>query len=49
MPEPSYEDLEKEITLDDIDFSDLEARYAVDADIGLENYVVVDGAPKAPA
>lgn len=49
MSEPSYEDLEKEINLDDIDFSDLEAKYQVDADVGLENYVVVDGAPKAPA
>lgn len=49
MPEPSYEDLEKEIQIDDIDFSDLEAKYAINEDIGLENYVVVDGAPKAPA
>lgn len=48
MAEPSYEDLEKEISLDDIDFSDLEAKYAVNADLGLETYVVVDGAPKAP-
>lgn len=49
MPEPTYEELEKEIRLDDIDFFDLEERYAVKADFGLENYVVVDGAPKAPA
>lgn len=48
MAEPNYAHLEKEISLDDIDFSDLEAKYAVDADLGLENYVVVDGAPKAP-
>lgn len=48
MTEPSYEDLEKEISIDDIDFSDLEAKYAVNADLGLETYVVVDGAPKAP-
>lgn len=48
MPE-RYEDLESEINLDDLDFSDLEAKYTVDPDFGLENYVVVDGAPKAPA
>lgn len=48
MPEPTYEELEKEISLDDIDFSDLEAKYTVDPDFGLENYVVLDGAPKAP-
>lgn len=48
MPGPTYEELEKEISLDDIDFSDLEAKYSVNADFGLENYVVLDGAPKAP-
>lgn len=49
MREPTYEELEKEIKLDDIDFSDLEAKFSVDEDLGLENYVVVDGIPKAPA
>lgn len=46
---PTNEELEAQINLDDIDFSDLEAKYAVSADLGSENYVVVDGAPKAPA
>ncbi|WPK23939.1 hypothetical protein PUMCH_001189 [Australozyma saopauloensis] len=46
---PSLKELESQINLDDIDFSDLEAKYAVSADLGSENYVVVDGAPKAPA
>lgn len=41
-------DLENEIKLDDIDFSDLEAKYAVDPNVGLDNYVLVDGAPIAP-
>ncbi|KAF5094297.1 hypothetical protein D0Z03_002126 [Geotrichum reessii] len=31
-----------------IDFSDLERKYAVTLDEGLESFVVVDGAPKAP-
>lgn len=48
MSDLSYEELEKEIQLDDIDFSDLEAKYAVTSDLGLENFVVVDGAPQAP-
>lgn len=38
-------ELEQEIRLDDIDFSDLEAQYSVSADFGLDNYIVVDGAP----
>lgn len=42
------EDLETEINLDDIDFSDLEAKYTVNPHFGLDNYVVVDGAPVAP-
>lgn len=46
---PSLKELEAQIVLDDIDFSDLEAKYAVSDDLGSENYVVVDGAPKAPA
>ncbi|CAH6718939.1 eukaryotic translation initiation factor 3 subunit B [[Candida] jaroonii] len=41
----SYSELEQEIRLDDIDFSDLEAQYSVSADFGLDNYIVVDGAP----
>lgn len=49
MSEFSDAELEKQISLDDIDFSDLEAKYSVNADLGLENYVVVDGTPKAPA
>lgn len=32
----------------DIDFSDLERKYAVNLDEGIESFVVVDGAPKAP-
>ncbi|EMG47628.1 PRT1 Eukaryotic translation initiation factor 3 subunit B [Candida maltosa Xu316] len=44
--EEDYLQLEKEINLDDIDFSDLEQKYEVD--IGLDNYVIVDGAPVAP-
>ncbi|CUM66811.1 uncharacterized protein PRCAT00004494001 [Priceomyces carsonii] len=42
------EDLEQEIRLDDIDFSDLEEKYTVKPDFGVDNYVVVDGAPIAP-
>ncbi|GBL48294.1 eukaryotic_translation_initiation_factor_3_subunit_B [Candidozyma auris] len=49
MPAFTYEELEKEVTLDDIDFSDLEAKYQVSPDLGLDNYVIVDGTPKAPA
>lgn len=45
----NYNDLEKEINLDDVDFSDLEAKYSVDQDFGLDNYVVVDGAPVTTA
>ncbi|ANB11070.1 Prt1p [Sugiyamaella lignohabitans] len=33
----------------DIDFSDLEAKYATNPDDGLETFVVVDGAPIVPA
>lgn len=32
----------------DIDFSDLERKYAVSLDEGIETFIVVDGAPKAP-
>lgn len=48
MSEPTYldADIEKEIDLTDIDFSDLEEQYQVSID--LNNYVVVDGAPIAP-
>ncbi|EGW29938.1 uncharacterized protein SPAPADRAFT_63565 [Spathaspora passalidarum NRRL Y-27907] len=46
LTEEEYLQLEKEINLDDIDFSDLEEKYEVDT--GLDNYVVVDGAPIAP-
>ncbi|ODV79456.1 translation initiation factor eIF3 subunit [Suhomyces tanzawaensis NRRL Y-17324] len=42
----NYEELEKEIRLDDIDFSDLEEKFEVN--VGLDNFVVVDGAPIAP-
>lgn len=49
MTEEEYiRDLESQITLDDVDFTDLEAKYQVSADFGLDNYVVVDGAPVAP-
>lgn len=41
----SYTDLEKEIRLDDIDFSDLETQYNVEQEIGLDKYIVIDGAP----
>jgi translation initiation factor 3 subunit B len=44
--EEAYLELEKEINLDDIDFTDLEEQYQVNVD--LDNYVVVDGAPIAP-
>ena len=44
--EEEYLQLEKEINLDDIDFSDLEEKY--EADVGLDNYIIVDGAPIAP-
>ncbi|KAK6462501.1 translation initiation factor eIF3 subunit [Scheffersomyces coipomensis] len=46
LTEQEYADLEKEVNVDDIDFSDLEEKYTVD--VGLDNYVVVDGAPIAP-
>lgn len=45
---PSYAEPEQ-VDEPAIDFSDLEAQYAVDENLGLENYVVVDGAPIAPA
>ena len=45
--EEDYLQLEKEIKLDDIDFSDLESKYEVN-NIGLDNYIIVDGAPIAP-
>lgn len=43
---PSIED----VTLDpaELDFTDLEEKYRVDLDYGIEEYVVVDGAPVAP-
>ncbi|ODV69725.1 translation initiation factor eIF-3b [Hyphopichia burtonii NRRL Y-1933] len=41
-----FEDID--INLDELDFSDLEERYAVNPHFGLDNYVVVDGAPIAP-
>ncbi|KAI5959839.1 PRT1 [Candida pseudojiufengensis] len=44
--EEDYLQLEEEVNLDDIDFSDLEEKY--DADFGLDNYIIVDGAPIAP-
>ncbi|KAI5959110.1 PRT1 [Candida theae] len=44
--EEEYLQLEKEIDLNDIDFSDLEEKY--EPDIGLDNYIIVDGAPIAP-
>ena len=44
--EEEYLQLEKEINIDDIDFSDLEEKY--EADVGLDNYIIVDGAPVAP-
>lgn len=31
-----------------VDFSDLERKYAVKMDMGLENFVVADGTPLAP-
>ncbi|CDK26544.1 unnamed protein product [Kuraishia capsulata CBS 1993] len=41
--------VEEDINIDDIDFSDLESKYAVqESDNILANYVVVDGAPIAP-
>lgn len=46
--EKSIEDLANEINLDDIDFSDLEEKYDASFGFGVENYVVVDGAPIAP-
>ncbi|ABN67905.1 translation initiation factor eIF3 subunit [Scheffersomyces stipitis CBS 6054] len=46
LTEAEYHELEKQVNLDDIDFSDLEEQYEVD--VGLDNYVVVDGAPIAP-
>ncbi|CAI5760251.1 unnamed protein product [Candida verbasci] len=44
--EEEYLQLEKEIKLDDIDFSDLEEKY--NFEITLDNYILVDGAPIAP-
>lgn len=43
-----YSDAELGINIDEIDFSDLEAKYAAQPALGLDNYVVVDGAPIAP-
>ena len=34
MSEQEYRSLEKEVQLDDLDFSDLEAKYAVNSDFG---------------
>lgn len=45
--EQEYLELEKQVNLDDIDFSDLEEQYAVTG-FGVDNYVLVDGAPIAP-
>ncbi|EDK46846.1 Translation initiation factor 3 subunit b [Lodderomyces elongisporus] len=44
--EEEYLRLEEEIDLGDIDFTDLEEQY--EADLGYDNYVIVDGAPIAP-
>lgn len=33
---------------EDIDFSDLEKQYEVNPDVGIENFVVIDGAPVIP-
>lgn len=50
MPEVDLSDevLEQEIKLDNIDYSDLEAKYTVKEDFGLDNYILVDGAPIIP-
>lgn len=45
MSELDISELEKEIRLDDVDFSDLEAKYSVNEDFGLDSYIVIDGAP----
>lgn len=37
-----------ELDFDQIDFTDLEQKYSVNPDSGIEEYVVVDGAPVAP-
>lgn len=44
LEEPKIED----ISVDDIDFSDLEEKYAVPEDTTFERFVVVDGCPVAP-
>ncbi|CCH45307.1 translation initiation factor eIF-3 subunit [Wickerhamomyces ciferrii] len=44
LEQPKLED----IPVDDIDFSDLEAQYAVEDDTSFDKYLVVDGAPIAP-
>lgn len=48
MSQEYTEDIDIDINLDEIDFSDLEAKYSVSSDLGLDKYVVVDGAPIAP-
>lgn len=45
--EQEYLELEKQVNVDDIDFSDLEEQYAVTG-VNVDNYVLVDGAPIAP-
>ncbi len=44
LEQPKLED----IPVDDIDFSDLEAKYTVEEDNSFDKYLVVDGAPIAP-
>lgn len=45
----AFEDIKLEdIPVDDIDFSDLEAKYKLDDKIEFDEFVVVDGAPIAP-
>ncbi|ODV94727.1 hypothetical protein PACTADRAFT_69681 [Pachysolen tannophilus NRRL Y-2460] len=39
---------ESAIPIDDIDFSDLEAKYAIPEDDSLSHFIIVDGAPIAP-
>lgn len=38
----------EDISVDDVDVSDLEAKYAVEANFSMDNYVVVSGAPVIP-
>lgn len=42
------EEIAKEVSVDDIDFTDLEEKFDTSCGFGVENYVVVDGAPIAP-